>query len=126
MLKVCYGEGDLELYEGHIDLTVDKWKSAPLISLREAASRSNPKNEFVASRCGCKTKCATASCSCKSRGVSCNSKCHKGLACSNQPETEEVDTPNNAPPAKKRRVNAQSKKVRLLHCTDISVIHNLS
>lgn len=36
ILKSCYGEGDLEKYEGDIRLNVQDWSTLPRISLREA------------------------------------------------------------------------------------------
>ena len=65
VLNTYYGEGDLELYQGDPGLTIEGWQSVPRISLREAALKNNPKNDFFASRCQCTTKCTTASCSCK-------------------------------------------------------------
>ena len=84
VLNTCYGEGDLERYEGDLSLTTEDWESLPKLSLREAAMKSNPKNDFSASRCQCKTMCSTASCTCRKRGVPCTSKCHKGSKCKNQ------------------------------------------
>ena len=54
VLKNCYGEGDLELYDGRFDLNVDGWKSMSVISLREAAILSNLKHDFIVGRCNCK------------------------------------------------------------------------
>ena len=50
-MKNCYGEGDLELYDGRLNLKVDGWKSLPVISLREAAILANLRNDFIASHC---------------------------------------------------------------------------
>lgn len=51
--KSCYNEGDMELYEGKLNLTVDGWQQCPVISLRQAAKLANPLNEFQAGRCNC-------------------------------------------------------------------------
>ncbi len=59
VLKNCYGEGDMELYEGKLDLSVDGWQSSPVLSLREAAALLNPKNVFQAGRCNCQLGCTT-------------------------------------------------------------------
>ena len=61
----------MEYYEGDLGLTDKEWKTLPRISLREAALKSNPKNDFMASRCHCKTACKSNSCACKKRGVPC-------------------------------------------------------
>ena len=57
MLKNCYGEEDLELYEGTLELKVDDWRSLPLITLQKATTMTNPKNNFHAGCCYCKIGC---------------------------------------------------------------------
>ena len=47
MLKNCFGEEDLELYEGSLELKVDDWTSLPAISLREAVILANLKMIFM-------------------------------------------------------------------------------
>ena len=84
MLRSCFGEGDLELYEGKLDLDAHGWKTMPVISLREASSLANPKNDFTAGRCSCKSGCKKCLCSCRKRGAPCTSKCHSGRTCFNQ------------------------------------------
>ena len=42
-LKTCYGEGDLECFEGFLPLEVNGWENDKYISLREAAQLMNPK-----------------------------------------------------------------------------------
>ena len=84
VLNTCYGEGDLELYEGDPGLTIEGWQSVPRISLRETTLKNNPKNDFFASRCQCTTKCTTASCSCKKRGVP-QARSQGGSGGSNEP-----------------------------------------
>ena len=54
VLKNCYGEGDLEVFEGSLDLETDSWRSLPL---REAARKINPQNDFHACHCNCKRGC---------------------------------------------------------------------
>ena len=65
MLKNCFGEEDLELYEGSLELKVDDWTSLPAISLREAVILANPKNDFHVGCCNCKTGCKKDLCSCR-------------------------------------------------------------
>ena len=86
VLSTCFGEADLECYEGDLGLDAQDWKALTRLSLREAAIKSNPKNDFMVSRCQCKTKtsCTRNSCRCKKRGTICTSKCHKGSECQNQ------------------------------------------
>ena len=85
MLKTCFGEGDMELYDGKVDLKVKDWESFPVLSLREAAMKASSKNEFHVGRCYCKKGCEKSSCSCKKRNAPCTSKCHSGSTCQNQP-----------------------------------------
>ena len=59
VLKVCYGEGDLEPFHGGVNLTAEGWEKDKTISLREAALLSNPLNEFQSSLCNCKSDCTT-------------------------------------------------------------------
>ena len=33
VIQNCYGEGDLELYEGKLQLEATHWESAPVLSL---------------------------------------------------------------------------------------------
>lgn len=40
VLKQCFGEGDLELFKGDLDIPVDGWEESPIISLREASQKN--------------------------------------------------------------------------------------
>ena len=42
VLASCYGEGDLEVYEGVLNMSTHNWESLPRISLREAAKSVQP------------------------------------------------------------------------------------
>ncbi len=84
VLKVCYGEGDLELFEGELDLRVEGWQTDKLLSLRKAAHLSNPLNEFQSSCCNCKSGCKTLNCVCRKKSGTCSTKCHGGRSCTNQ------------------------------------------
>ena len=64
VLKQCFGEGDLELFKGDLDIPVDGWEESAIISLREASRKANPPNEFHAGLCNCKTNCSSNQCSC--------------------------------------------------------------
>ena len=68
VLKTCFGENDLELYPGSLPLTVDGWEKDPLLSLREAAKRLNPINDFDVGRCNCKGGCQDQRCACRKKG----------------------------------------------------------
>lgn len=57
VLKNCFGEGDMELYEGKLDLKINDWESLPVLSLREAAIQASVKNKFHSGRCNCRTGC---------------------------------------------------------------------
>ena len=92
ILAICYGEGDLELYEGKLELQVNSWNTAPVLSLREAAALSNPKNKIESSRCNCRSGCKTSHCACQRKNAPCNSKCHGGTSCTNCSD-EAVITP---------------------------------
>lgn len=95
VVATCFGEGDLELYLGSIDLSVDGWKNDKTISLHEAARLSNPLNEFHGGICKCGAQCATKVCPCRKKGAPCSTKCHGGRKCSNtctQPTTESQTT----------------------------------
>ena len=97
VVATCFGEGDLELYPGSIDLSVDGWKNDKTISLHEAARLSNPLNEFHGGICKCGAQCATKVCPCRKKGAPCSTKCHGGRKCSNtctQP-TKENQTTNS-------------------------------
>ena len=87
VLKVCYGEGDLEPFQGGLDLMVKGWQDERVLSLREAAHLLNPQNEFQSSCCNCKTGCTTQRCICQKKGATCSSKCHGGRKCSNCSES---------------------------------------
>ena len=108
ILKVCYGEGDLEPFQGGVNLTAEGWENDKVISLREAAILSNPLNEFQSSMCNCKSDCATGKlhvaysmqvqfyllqllatigrCVCIKNGGQCSSNTERN--CSNQPEED--------------------------------------
>ena len=83
VLAICCCEEDLEPFLGNFNLDIKGSENEKVISLREAASLVNPKNEFHSS-CNCKSKCVNKRCLCKKRGFSCSSKCHGGNSCSNQ------------------------------------------
>ena len=128
ILKVCYGEGDLEPFQGGVNLTAEGWENDKVISLREAAILSNPLNEFQSSMCNCKSDCATGKlhvaysmqvqfyllqllatigrCICRKNGGQCSSKCHGGRNCSNQPE-EDIATEENLPEPVKQATAAR-------------------
>ena len=38
VVTTCFGEGDLEMYEGVVALSVKGWKNERVLSLHEAAS----------------------------------------------------------------------------------------
>ena len=73
----------MELYEGKLKPEVNGWNAAPVLSIREAASLSNPKSEFKSSRCNCRVGCKTSNCACRQKKVPCTSKCHGGTSCNN-------------------------------------------
>ena len=100
VLKTCFGENDLELYPGSLPLTVDGWEKDPLLSLREAAKRLNPINDFDVGRCNCKGGCQDQRCACRKKGSPCTSKCHQGASCSNCPPSP------SEKPAKRRKVHS--------------------
>ena len=83
VLKLCCSEGELEPFEGQLNISMEGWEQAPVLSLREAAKLFNPNNEFHSSICHCKTKCGTQRCACRLKGVPCSSKCHGGKPCVN-------------------------------------------
>ena len=99
----------MECYEGDLGLTVGEWSAVPRISLREAALKSNPKNDFMASRCHCKTACTSNLCACKKRGAPCTSKCHSGSQCQNQ-ENEQTTKPGQGAPKKAKTLRKQQVK----------------
>ena len=71
-------------YEGDLGLDAQDWKALTRLSLTEAAIKSIPKSDFMASHCQCKTNCRRNSCRCKKRGTICTSKCHRGSECQYQ------------------------------------------
>ena len=73
------------MYEGELDLAVENWESAPVLSLREAAVKANPQNVFHSGRCNCKSGCHKQFCRCRRQGAPCTSRCHQGKSCHNQP-----------------------------------------
>ena len=83
VLKSCCSEGELEPFPGQLNIPMDGWEEAPVLSLREAAKLFNPMNEFHGSICHCKSKCGTQRCACRQKGVPCSSKCHGGEPCLN-------------------------------------------
>ena len=84
MLKICYPANELEEYSGPLSCTIDGWKDAPVLSLREAAKQQAPWNAFVDNICRCTAGCGTRKCRCFRQDVSCSSHCHGGRACSNK------------------------------------------
>ena len=52
---------------GAFSLTVEGWKNDPVLSLREAAKKLNPINEFQVGRCNCKSGCKDQRCACRRR-----------------------------------------------------------
>ena len=91
VLKTCYGEGDLECFEGFLPLEVNGWENDKYISLREAAQLMNPKNYFKCASCNCQSGCSAKRCYCKRNNTKSLSKCHGGKSCSNQPAEFEQD-----------------------------------
>ncbi len=104
VLKICYGEGDLEPFKGELDLTVNGWQDERVLSLREAAHLLNPQNDFQSSCCNCKTGCSSQRCVCRKKGATCSSKCHGGRKCNNCPESAD-DSDTEQSQRKKRRRN---------------------
>ena len=91
------GAGDLELYPGSIDLSVDGWKNDKTITLHKVAQLSNPLNKFRGGICNFGAQCATKVCPCRKKGALCSTKCHGSRKCSNtctQP-TKENQTTNS-------------------------------
>ncbi len=111
VLSICYGEGDLEPFSGKLQLSTDGWKSAPVLSLREAARLLNPQNEFQGGSCKCKSECKTLKCACRKKGSICSSKCHGGRSCSNCPQPEQQNASDECKsPARKRHRGAGHSK----------------
>ncbi len=100
-MKTCYGEGDLELFGGKLNLQVDGWKAMPVLSLREAARLLNPLNEFQGGSCKCKSGCKNRQCACKQKGATCSTKCHGGTSCSNCPQSDPTETNTSKSPSTK-------------------------
>ena len=101
VVATCFGEGDLELYPGSIDLSVDGWKNDKTISMHEAAWLSNPLNEFQGAICKCGAQCATKVCPCRKKGAPCSTKCYGGRKCSNtctQPTTNSTEGKQTSSP----------------------------
>ena len=104
----------MELYSGKLELIVEGWQSAPLLSLREAARLLNPHNAFHGSTCNCKSGCTGRKCTCRQKSAPCSSKCHHGTACENCPSLDSKSHP-------KKRMNvvddecceAQQKKRKI-------------
>ncbi|KAL5488704.1 hypothetical protein EMCRGX_G017685 [Ephydatia muelleri] len=67
-------QADLECYKGDLGLDAQDWKALTRLSLRQAAIKSNPKNDFMVSHCQFM----------QMRGTICTSKCHKGSECQHQ------------------------------------------
>ena len=111
VLKDCYGEGDMELYQGDLSIPVDGWKDASILSLRQAALKFNPHNVFHYGICNCKSKCNTKRCSCVNRGSPCSSKCHGGKHCDNC-YTEEAGVIEGV--SKKRKICDSQKNMEVL------------
>lgn len=88
VLDHCFGESDLELFSGKLNLSVEGWEQSARVSLRVAAMQLNPRNAFHGGICNCKSRCKTKKCSCRQKGVSCTSKCHQGRMCENCSQDE--------------------------------------
>lgn len=84
VLKTCYGEGDLECYDGMLPLEVNGWKNDKVISLREAAQLVNPKNDLKCGSRNCQSGCNSKRCYCTRINTKCLSKCHGGKTCADQ------------------------------------------
>ena len=95
VLEKCYGEEDLELFIGQLNLSVEGWKTNPRLSLRAAAMQLNPQNAFQGGFCNCKTGCKTKRCTCRKKGSFCSSKCHQGISCENS-FADDVDEEDEA------------------------------
>ena len=84
VLRICFGEGDLEMYSSVVALSVEGWENERVLSLHEAAKLSNPLNEFHSDICKCCAQCRTNQCpNCRKKGTPCSSRCHGGRKCSN-------------------------------------------
>ena len=126
VLSQCYGEGDLELFKGELNVPLNGWKNAPLISLREAAFKFNPSNDFFVGLCNCKSVCSTKRCPCKRLKATCSSKCHKGKQCANcvpskkQPDHQKITAFCESKPKKRKitQVNDSDEYIskKLLPC----------
>ena len=75
ILKVCSQGGDLQHYNGTVE--VDHAKT---ISLRRAALLTNG-NRFTQGKCNCKSSCTSNRCSCKKNGITCSTHCHQSTNC---------------------------------------------
>ena len=132
VLKTCFGESDLELYCESLPLTVDGWEKDHLISLREAAKKLNPINDFDVSHWNCKSRCQYQRCACCSKRSPCTSKCHQGTTYLNFPqspcitityqESSELASITDAKPAKRSKVQMYIQYIGLqskVHVIDI-------
>ena len=71
-----YPASELEGYTGELPFNSDDWEHQPRVSLREAATLSNPWNHFLANSCHCTQGCATKRCRCVRNGIECSTHCH--------------------------------------------------
>ena len=74
-----------------------------MLSLREAARMSNPKNNFAGGRCNCKSRCETNRCLCRQRDAPCISKCHGGTSCTNCVSSMMKDETKESLPRKRQK-----------------------
>ena len=113
VLDRCYGEGDLELFSGKLDLTVDGWDKCSFVSLRVAAMSLNPRNAFHGGTCNCKAGCKTKRCHCRQKGDFCSSMCHQGRICENcshDDDEDEVGDDEDIKTLKERGVKKKYKR----------------
>ena len=126
VIDKCYGEGDLELYNSKLNLSVERWETLPLLSVRQAARLLNRQNSFQGGICNCKLGCKSHKCACHQKGAICSTKCHQGSLCSNCPQTDRPCSENcitinvradqcKSPPRKKSQ---ESTSVSVITITD--------
>ena len=77
VLKTCYPGGELEAHSRDITI-ITNWNSASMVSLHEAAKKTNPLNTCYGSFCNCKGDCTGKKCFCKLAQKPCSTRCHSG------------------------------------------------
>ena len=98
LLNSCYPGSELEAHSGSLQLQVQDWRSAPRVTLREAAKRANPENTYYGSFCSCKGDCSGKKCSCKQARKPCSTRCHSGRSCVNH--RDEIVPKPSPPPSR--------------------------